>query len=205
MTLDQVYDTRRAVNFFDKEKSLPEETLKNIINMAVLAPSAFNLQPWEIIAVSSDEAKEKLHAVANKQPKILEAPVTLIIVGNRNGFEAANPVWQDKIDAAGGDPAKVKGSMEAAARLYGSTEERKIKFAESNGGLIGMSILYSAKYHGVDSHPMSGVDFQGIKEAFNLGEGKEAVLLISLGYHDEKRPLHNRGKRRGYDEVVTVI
>jgi nitroreductase len=205
MTLKQIYDTRRSVNFFDKEKPISDELLENIINMAVLAPSAFNLQPWEIIAVKSEEAKQKLHAVANKQPKILEAPVTLIIVGKRNAFDASNPVWQDKIEAAGGDPAKVKGSMDAAARLYGSSDEKKVKFAESNGGLIAMSIMYAAKSFEVDSHPMSGIDFAGIKEAFELGEGKEAVMLISLGYHDEKRPLHGRAKRRGFDQIVTVM
>lgn len=205
MTLDQVYDSRRAVNFFDKDKPLAEATLKNIVNMAVLAPSAFNLQPWEIIAVKSDEAKQKLHAAANKQPKILDAPVTLVIVGNRKGYESSNPVWQDKIDAAGGDPSKVKGAMEAAARLYGATEERSIKFAESNAGLIAMSILYAAKYYGVDSHPMSGMDFAAVKDAFELPEGKEPVILIALGYRDESKTLHGRAKRRGYDEVVTVV
>lgn len=205
MTLEQIYVSRRAVNFFDKEKPLSDELLRNIINIAILAPSAFNLQPWEIIAVKSAEAKQKLHAVANKQPKILDAPVTLIIVGNRNGFDKSNPVWLDKIEAAGGDETKVKGSMEMAARLYGSSEEKKIKFAESNCGLIGMSILYAAKYFGVDSHPMSGIDFAGIKEAFELEEGKEAVMLISLGYHDEKRPLHERAKRRNYDQIVKEV
>lgn len=205
MTLDQVYDSRRAVNFFDKEKPLAEATLKNIINMAVLAPSAFNLQPWDIIAVRSEEAKQKLHGAANRQPKILDAPATLIIVGNRKGFEASNPVWQDKIDAAGGDPAKVKGAMEAAARLYGATEERTIKFAESNAGLIAMSILYAAKHYGVDSHPMSGIDFAAVKEAFELEEGKEPVILIALGYRDETKPLNPRAKRRGYDQVVKVV
>lgn len=205
MTLDQVYDNRRAVNFFDKEKPLAEATLKNIINLAVLAPSAFNLQPWDIIAVRSEEAKQKLHGAANRQPKILDAPVTLIVVGNRKGFEASNPVWQDKIDAAGGDPAKVKGAMEAAARLYGATEERSIKFAESNAGLIAMSILYAAKHYGVDSHPMSGIDFAAVKEAFELEEGKEPVILIALGYRDESKPLNPRAKRRDYDQVVKVV
>ncbi|SCZ76402.1 Nitroreductase family protein [Acidaminobacter hydrogenoformans DSM 2784] len=68
-----------------------------------------------------------------------------------------------------------------------------------------MSILYAAKYYGVDSHPMSGMDFAAVKEAFELPEGKEPVILIALGYRDESKTLYGRAKRRGYDEVVMEV
>ncbi|MDF2505452.1 MAG: nitroreductase [Clostridium sp.] len=48
--LKEIYENRRAVNFFDKSKKIEDKTLEDIINLAVLAPSAFNLQPWKIIA-----------------------------------------------------------------------------------------------------------------------------------------------------------
>ena len=52
-----LFNERRSVNYFDKNRSLDEALLKEIVDLAVLAPSAFNLQPWRIIAVKSETAK----------------------------------------------------------------------------------------------------------------------------------------------------
>jgi len=200
--MSNIFETRRSVNFFDPSKPLDKETLKKIIDLAVTAPSAFNLQPWDIIAVTSDEAKEKLFQVSNQQPKIKEAPVTLIIVGNLTGYQESNPIWKELEKVMG---EGVKGAKDAAAFLYGSTEERKVKFAESNAGLLGMSIMYAAEHYGVQSHAMSGIDFDGIKDAFNLKENQQVVMTIALGYFDETKDLFPRAYRRGYDEVVTTV
>ena len=205
MDLKQVFEERRSVNFFDKSKPVDDSTLKNIINLAALAPSAFNLQPWQIIAVKSAEAKEQLYRLANNQPKILEAPVTLIIAGDKSGFDKSNPVWDEMLKSVGGNTGMVEGSQKAAASLYGTSEEKKLKFAESNAGLISMSIMYAAKYYGVDSHPMSGIDFYGIQKGFNLDENKTVVMIIALGYFDSSKSLYPRRPRRSYNDIVKEV
>ncbi|MBX4269810.1 nitroreductase family protein [Clostridium estertheticum] len=204
MNLKEVYEGRRAINFFDTNKGVEAGLLKDIINLAVLAPSAFNLQPWEIIAVKSKAGKERLHKFA-AQPKILEAPVTLIIVGNKTGYEASNPTWNDMLKLMGGDKEKLAGTQGMAAGLYGTSNENKLKFAESNAGLLAMSIMYAAKSLGVDSHAMSGMDFEGVRKEFELDENKTVVMLISLGHLDESNTLYPRAYRRGYDEIVKEV
>lgn len=205
MDLRKVYEERRSINFFDSSKGLDDKLLKDIIDLAVLAPSGFNLQPWQIIAVKSKEAKERLYKVSNNQAKVLEAPVTLIIVGDKNGYDKSNPVWNEMLETMGGNKAAVEGAQAAAYGLYGTSEERKIKFAESNGGLLAMSIMYAAKYYGVESHPMSGIDFDGIRKEFGLDENKTIVMTIALGYLDESKTLYPRRPRRGYDEIVKEV
>lgn len=200
----QSMEARRSVNFFDPAQDLSPATLQSIINLAVLAPSAFNLQPWRIIAVKSPEGKQRLYAKANKQDKILEAPVTLIMVGDRSGYETANPAWAELGDMLH-DEAKVQGSQQFARALYGTSEERRIKFAESNTALLAMSIMYAAQYYHVDSHPMSGIDFAGIKDEFSLKDTEEVVLLIALGHFDAAKSLYPRRKRRGYQEIVEEV
>ncbi|MBB6480062.1 nitroreductase family protein [Spirochaeta isovalerica] len=194
---------RRSVNFFDPSKDIDDELLKNIIDLASTAPSAFNLQPWDIIAVKTPEAKEKLLELTGGQSKVQEAPVTLIVIGNRAGYDVNNPVWK-QLEAAMGKE-KTAGARTMAENLYGSTEERKIKFAESNAGLLSMSIMYAARHYGVDSHPMSGIDFEGIKKEFDLGEEKDVVMLISLGYFDGTKELYPRAPRRAYEDLVVTV
>ena len=205
MELKKLYEERRSVNFFNANKGIEEKTLKDIINLAVLAPSAFNLQPWEIIAVKSKEAKERLCKLSNNQPKILDAPVSLIIVGNKNGYDKTNPVWGEMLKSVGGNKEMVEGAQNAAGFLYGTSEERKLKFAESNAGLLAMSIMYAAKEQGVDSHAMSGIDFDGIKKEFALSEDQTVVMVICLGYYDESKDLYPRRPRRGYEEIVKEV
>ncbi len=203
MTYEQIMNDRRAVNFFDINKDISESLLKEIIDVAVLAPSAFNLQPWRLIAVKSKEAKEKLQPLAFNQPKISEAPVTLILVADRNGFDASNPIW-DHLKVAIGEEG-TQSAMGSAAFLYGSSEDRKIKFSQSNSGILAMSIMAAAKDKGVDSHPMSGMDFDGVKAAFALKESEEVVMLIALGYHDVSKELFPRGYRRKAVEILEWV
>ncbi|RKX94206.1 MAG: nitroreductase family protein [Spirochaetes bacterium] len=205
MDTKTLFSERRSATFFDKNRDLNEQTIKDIINLSLLAPSAFNLQPWRIIVVKSGESKKKLFNLSNQQDKVLEAPVTLIIIGNKEGYADTNPVWDEMLQSVGGDDKMVVGAKEAAAFLYGSSDERKLKFAESNAGLLSMSIMTAAKEFGVDSHPMSGIDFDGIHKEFSLKEEESVVMTISLGYYDTTKELYPRRPRILFEEVATVV
>jgi putative NAD(P)H nitroreductase len=205
MEVRKLFEVRRSVNFFDSSKSLPDNLVKEIVDLAVLAPSAFNLQPWRLVMVKTEESKKKLFDLANKQEKILEAPVTLILAGNKEGYADSNPVWEEMLQSVGGNAELVDGAKQAAAFLYGANNDRKLKFAESNTGLLAMSLMIAAKEFGVDSHPMSGLDFEGVHKAFGLDDSEEVVMLISLGYADTSKSLYPRRPRRGFDEIVLVV
>jgi putative NAD(P)H nitroreductase len=205
METKKLFNERRSVNHFDSSRSIDESLLKKIVDLAVLAPSAFNLQPWRIVAAKSNEAKQKLRELSNNQEKVTEASVTLIVVGNKEGYSDSNPVWDEMLQSVGGNTEMVAGAKGAAAYLYGTSEERKLKFAESNAGLLAMSLMVSAQEFGVDSHPMSGIDFDGVQKAFGFAEGETAVMLICLGYFDATKKLYPRRPRRSFEQITTVI
>lgn len=194
---------RRSVNFFDPNKELDEETFHKIMELASLAPSSFNLQPWRVIAVKSRKEKERLLPLAWNQSKVTEAPYTLIVIGDRSGFEKDTPVWTEIQKGAGEETTAMLQGM--ASQLYGSSNEKRIKFAETNGSLFAMSIMYAAQSLGVNSHAMSGVDYEGLKKEYGLKESEEVVLLISLGYHDTSKELYPRAWRKQKKELYEVI
>ena len=202
MDMKAVFDERRSVNYFDKSRSIPDDVLRSIFELASLAPSAFNLQPWKVALVKTAEAKDKLCALSNNQPKIVEASAVAIIAGDKNGFDISNPAWKNLERIMGGNSEAFDGAVKAAAFLYGSSEERRIKFAESNAALFAMSLMYSAKYYGVDSHPMSGIDFDGVRKEFGFPDNMNVVMLIALGYFDGTKELYPRMSRFGYGEIV---
>ncbi|HBG70813.1 MAG: nitroreductase [Bacteroidetes bacterium GWF2_43_63] len=196
---------RRSVNNFDPTRKLDNETLKKIVDLAVHAPSAYNLQPWRIIVVQSDEAKEKFWNLAYKQPKIKDAAVNLLIVGNKNGWDKENPVWDEMLKTVGGNVEAVEGAQKGTAYSYGSTEERRIAFAQANAGLLSMSIMYAASTLGIDSHPMNGYDYDGVHKEFGLAEHEMPVMNICLGFFDQSKTLNPRRPRRGFEEITKVF
>ena len=188
-----------------QKTELDNNTIKEIVNLAVLAPSAFNLQPWRIIVVKSKEGKERLLKLANNQEKITDASVSLILIGNKEGYNDANPVWAEMLTSVGGNQDMVNGAKQAAAYLYGTSDERKLKFAESNVGLLAMSLMIAAKEMGVDSHPMSGIDFDGIHKEFGLAESETVVMALTLGYYDTTKELYPRRPRLQFDEIASIV
>jgi len=73
---------RRSVRAFTNEPVSHEEVMK-LIEAARCAPSAGNIQPWEIIIVRDAEMKHGLSAAALDQTFIEEAPVVIVICANQ--------------------------------------------------------------------------------------------------------------------------
>ena len=49
---------RRSVKKYDTAVKISKETMTNIIDDALTAPSSFNLQPWRFVVIDSPEGKE---------------------------------------------------------------------------------------------------------------------------------------------------
>ena len=84
--------------FFDSNKPISKDKLKELIEIANLSPSSFNLQPWEVIVVVEPERKKVLRSCALNQPKVEEASAVLIMIANpkgvKNNLERVLDSWQ---------------------------------------------------------------------------------------------------------------
>lgn len=205
MEFTKVMRDRLAVNFFDPAKPVSDELLKKIIETAALAPSGFNFQPWQLIVVKSTEEKEKLKALAGKQAKIAEAPVTLILLADKDGWKAGHPtmekVWQNMLDT-GSIKAEQRGWLEkSAAGLYGG-DEKSLAFAVKNAAFFGMAIMLAAKDAGLDSHPIDGFYHDGVRKAFAIPDNFFVPMLIAIGYFNDQCKLPQPKWRKSYSEIV---
>jgi len=75
--------SRRSIRSFRNEE-LPLNTLELLIEAAQWAPSAGNIQPWEIVIVKKPETKKKLVKAALNQTFVEEAPVIIVVCANEN-------------------------------------------------------------------------------------------------------------------------
>ncbi|HOJ51460.1 MAG TPA: nitroreductase family protein [Syntrophales bacterium] len=208
MEFIDVMRERRAVNFFDPNREVADEEVRRILETAALSPSSMNFQPWQVVVVRSREAKEKLMKAAFNQAKIVDAPVTLIILADKEGWRPGHPtvekVWQDMVKLGYLTEDKRRGFEMGPQRLYGG-EERSLAFAVKNAAFFAMAVMLAAKDLGIDSHPMDGFDHEAVRQAFNIPANFFVPVLIALGYFDQKYTLMPPKWRKSWDEIVWGI
>lgn len=74
---------RRSIRAF-KSQNVSQELVEKLIDAAMWAPSAGNIQPWEFIIVRRLEIKRELAEAALDQKFIEEAPVVIVVCADEN-------------------------------------------------------------------------------------------------------------------------
>ena len=72
---------RRSIRRFTRE-NVSEDDLRRLLECAIMAPSAGNLQSWEFVVVRDAKRKRGLSAAALDQTFIEEAPVVVVVCAN---------------------------------------------------------------------------------------------------------------------------
>lgn len=207
MNVIQAIRERRSINFFQTGRELSDEKILELIEVANLTPSSFNLQPWKVIVVKNPERKKTLKKCAFDQPKAEEASAVLIIVADPNGvednIERVLDSWQDLGYMKPDMRETYKGMTN---NLYGTVDSltRKI-FAVKNASLFAMTFMLAAKGLGLETHPMDGFDEGCIKKEFDIPEDKIIPMLITVGYLREGTVLLPRAFRRKPEEFVRFV
>ncbi len=209
MNFSEISERRRAINFFDTDKDVSEATLDNVIAMAAKAPSSFNLQPWNLMILRDDESKKKLQKLAWDQPKVTEAPVVLIVLADRNGWQEGHPVleknWKEMLAAGAMAPEQRQWFLDAARSLYGWSEEAGLAFAAKNTAFFAMGLMYAATSLGLDTHPMDGFDHEGVHKAFHIPDNYWIPLLLAVGYLKPGVDILPPKWRKKRDEIVITF
>ena len=206
MDFYDVISKRRSVNFFDPDKDVPDEILKQIIETAAKAPSSFNLQPWSLIILRDLEEKKRLQELAWNQPKVSEAPITLIVLADRDGWKEghrfADKNFQEMVKAGSMTEEQRQWFLDACTSLYGESDERQQAFACKNTGFFAMALMLAAKNLGLDTHPMDGFDHEAVQKAFNIPDNYWIPLLLAVGHFKEGVELAPPKWRKTFEEIV---
>ena len=206
MEFRDVINKRRAVNFFNPGKPVSDELLKELVDTAAKVPSSFNLQPWSLIILREQGEKMRLRRLAWDQPKVSEAPVTLIVVADRDGWKAGHPSFEkdfkEMVVAGSMKEGQYDWFVNSCKGLYGETKEKQQAFACKNVGFFAMALMLAAKDMGLDTHPMDGFDHDGVRKAFNIPENYWIPLLLAVGFFDETKKLHPPKWRKTFEEIV---
>jgi nitroreductase len=206
MDFIDVINNRRAVNFFDPDKDVSDETLRAMIETAAKTPSSFNLQPWSLIVLRGHEEKKRLQSLAWNQPKVSEAPVTLIVLADQDGWKEGHPFveknFQEMIAANTMNEDQRQWFADSRISLYGESEDKQLAFACKNTGFFAMALMLAAKNLGLDTHPMDGFDHDAVRKEFNIPDNYWIPLLLAVGHFNSEMELAPPKWRKTVEEIV---
>ncbi len=157
MEFKDLIKKRRSVRRF-KEDLLPRDLLRDLLETALYAPSAGNVQPWKFTVIQSNHIKEKLAAAALNQRWIAEAPTVVVV----------------QID------------LERAFKTYGQRGS-SLYAIQDTAATIQTMLLY-ATYKGIASCWVGAFVEKEVSKILSLSSNLRPVALISLGYAAEDPP-----------------
>lgn len=198
---------RRSINFFEPGKSVSDDTLKELIKIANLSPSSFNLQPWKMIVVKNPEKKKILRLCASDQQKVEDASAVFIMIADPKGVEENMERMLDSWQELGYmKPEMREPYAQMIHTLYGSRDSLKRKlFAVKNTALFAMNLMLAAKGLNLETHPMDGFDEDCIKKEFNIPDEQIIPMLVAVGYLKKGIKLPPRAFRRDFEEFTKFI
>ena len=164
--LDQLFRTARTPNDWAPE-TIDDATLHALYDLAKWGPTSANSSPARYVWVRSAEGKSLLASLAidANRPKILAAPVTVII-----GYDLDFPDTLPKLFPA-------RGEMMRQWFLAPGVGEVT---ATRNSALQGAYLIIAARALGFDCGPMSGFDNAGVDKAFFAGTRIQSNFICSL-------------------------
>lgn len=204
MDVIQAIKERRSINFFEVGRELSDDKIRELIEIANLSPSSFNLQPWKVIVVKDPERKKVLRRCAFDQPKAEEASAVLILIADPKAVEENRGRVLDSWQELGYMKPEMRETYVGMIQsLYGAEDSLRRKFfAVKNTSLFAMNIMLAAKDLGLETHPMDGFDEDCIKKEFNIPEDKLIPMLIAVGYLKSGITLLPRAFRRSIGEFM---
>ncbi|EJN58814.1 nitroreductase family protein [Halogranum rubrum] len=204
MEFDEVIETRRSVHQYTDE-DIDDETLEAIFEQVRYAPSSFDLQPWEFLVVRDDDNLTRLQEVANGQETVGESAATVVVLGNTDPSAHADRVFDDWLNKGYIPSEDVRDNLLGVVENMSSMpdEERRLWTTRSTS-LAAMALMHAAWNEGVASCPMEGFDADALVDEFDIEEGYEPVMLVTLGYAPEEAPDQEKPRklRRPVDEIV---
>ena len=204
MEFGQTVATRRSVHQYSDEP-IAESTLETIFEHVTLAPSGYNLQPWEFLALREEETKEALKEVAYGQDHVLTADTTVVVLGNTDPMAHAETVFDDWLAKGYIPDEEVRESLlDSVEGMAAMAESERRIWTTRSTALAAMTLMYAAWDQGVATCPMEGFDAEALVETFDIPDGYEPVMLVTLGYPAEgTADIENERKgRRPVEEIL---
>ncbi|HHX10776.1 MAG TPA: nitroreductase family protein [Firmicutes bacterium] len=160
MDVIEAIKKRRSIRRF-KDKPIPEDVLRELLDCARVAPSAGNRQPWVFYVLKDPDIRQKLMEASGNQPHVGQAPVVIVVCA---------------------DP-------EVSASRY-DDRGRTLYFIQDTAAAV-QNILLAAVSFGLGTCWIGAFRETMVRQALELPPNLRPVAMVPVGYPDQEREPRN--------------
>ena len=88
--------SRRSVKHYDPQHKISDEELNHLLSLAVLSPTAFNIQNWRFVIVRDPGLRKQIRAAAWDQAQVTDASLLIVLCADLKSWEKQpERYWKD--------------------------------------------------------------------------------------------------------------
>lgn len=188
-------ESRRAVKHFDPQYQLNDTDIEELLSLAILSPTAFNIQHWRFVLVQDTELRQRMRAVAWDQAQFTDASLLIVICADISAWQKQpERYWRNAPKAA------QDFLLPAIQQYYTGKPQVQRDEALRSCGMAAQTLMLAAKAMGYDSCPMDGFDFEAMAKLINLPDDHLISLCLAVG--KAIQPAAPRGGQLTLNKVV---
>jgi nitroreductase len=195
MNVKTAIQTRRSIKAYDPTHKMTQTEIDELMSLAMLSPTAFNIQHWRFVLVQDPALRKEIQAVSWNQAQVTEASLLIVLVADVQAW-AKEPerYWRDA-------PKPVQDFLVPAIKQY-YTDRPQAQRDETmrSCGMAAMTLMLAAKEMGYDTCPMDGFDFDAVAKLLNLPADHIPTMFVTVG--KAAKEAWPRGGQLSMDEVV---
>jgi nitroreductase len=195
MTTLETIQSRRAIKHYDPAHQMTDAEIRQLLEAAMQAPTAFNIQHWRFVTVTDQEIRKQIRANAWDQAQVTDASLLIVLCADKDAWKKeAGRYWKNA-------PQPVQDFLvPAIGPYYEGKEQVQRDECMRSCGLAGMTLMLAAKAMGYDSCPMDGFDFDAVAKIIKLPDDHVISFMIAVGKGTQ--PAWTKPGQLAYDEVV---
>jgi len=197
MNVSLAIETRRAVKAFDPNHRISEAEIAQFMALAMLSPTAFNIQNWRFVLPRDPELRRQIRAAAWDQAQVTDASLLVVLTADLKAWEKEPArYWRNA-------PQPVQDYLvPAIGQYYRGREQVQRDEAMRSCGIAAMTLMLTARELGYESCPMDGFDFDAVGKLINLPEDHVVAMFVAIGKGIAEP--YPRGGQLTQDEVVII-
>jgi len=195
MNVTEAIVDRRSIKNFDPKHVMTEQEVAKLMSLAMLSPTAFNIQHWRFVIVNDPALRKEIRAVSWDQAQVEDASLLIVLTVDLKAWNK-DPAryWENA-------PEAVRDYLvNAIDGYYKDQEDVQRDEGMRSGGMAAMTLMLAAKEMGYDTCPMDGFDFDAVSKLINLPDDHMPVMFVAVGKALE--PARPRGGQLHMDDVV---
>ena len=176
MSVAQAITSRRSIKHYDTAHKLTEQEISKLMALAMLSPTAFNVQHWRFVLITDPVLRQQIRMVSWNQAQVEEASLLIVLTADLQAW-AKQPerYWVNA-------PKSVQDYLvPAIGHYYENNERAQRDEAMRSCGIAAQTIMLAAKEMGYDTCPMDGFDFDAVAKLLNLPADHTPAMFITLG------------------------